>query len=223
VSEVSIEVGIGGRENMARDVALLQRAEVGGIAVRVYTWDGPWVSLGRFQRPERALLRPTETDWVVRPTGGKAVLHGHDVTVGLAAHLHDLGLRDLAARRVSTVYRAVVGSLVEALCGAGLRCTLAERTAHVRSGGHTADCFAHVSPNDVVDPETGEKVCGCALRVTERAVLLQASIPVGEPLVEPAHVFAAPHTPARVRDLSLEALAEGLRTIRPPETVLSMD
>ena len=210
---VRVEREVGGVENMARDAALLERAEAGGIHMRVYSWDGPWVSLGRFQKPERALLDPSGTSWVMRPTGGKAVLHGHDATLGLAANLRDLDIPDEAARRVSVVYRAVVGPVVEALALAGVPAVLAEETAHVRSAGHTADCFAHVSPNDVVDPATGEKVCGCALRVTERAVLLQASIPLGEPLVDPALVFESPHAAGGERMLDLEDFARSLRTV----------
>ena len=45
------------------------------------------------------------------------------------------------------------------------------------------------SPNDVVDELTGLKVCGCALRLTERAVLVQASLPNGKPLVPPETVI----------------------------------
>lgn len=210
---VSIERDVAGDLNMARDAAMLQRSESGGTEVRVYTWNGPWVSLGRFQHPDRALVSPEKTQWVMRPTGGKAVLHGHDVTISVSANLAELGIGDDQSRRVSTVYRAIVGPLVDALGQSGLPAVLAENTVHVRNAGHTSDCFAHVSPNDVVDPATGEKVCGCALRVTERAVLLQASIPIGIPLVDPSSVFAAPHTPARKRDLSLDALGEELRTI----------
>jgi lipoate-protein ligase A len=198
-----------GHANMARDRENLARAEQGGIHARVYTWDGPWVSLGRFQKPERALK--SDIDHVLRPTGGKAVLHGHDVTVSIAADLGALGIE--GSRRVATVYRAVVGPLVQALNASGIEAILAERTTHVRNTGHTADCFAHVSPNDVVDPETGEKVCGCALRVTERAVLLQASIPVAPPLIDLGLVFDNPHVPATERDVSPDRLAEALRTI----------
>jgi lipoate-protein ligase A len=208
-SSVNLDRSADGHTNMARDVEILARAEHGGVHARVYTWDGPWVSLGRFQRPERALKSPI--DHVVRPTGGKAVLHGHDFTVSIAANLGTLGIE--GSRKVATVYRAVVGPLVRALNASGMEAVLAERTDYVRNAGHTADCFAHVSPNDVVDPATGEKVCGCALRVTESAVLLQASIPVSKPLVDPATVFDNPHVPARVRDLDQQRLAEALRTI----------
>jgi lipoate-protein ligase A len=198
---------------MAKDRELLERAERGGSYARVYTWDGPWVSLGRFQRPEKALRDYSAINWTMRPTGGKAVLHGHDITVTIAANLHELGIPQDANRRVSTVYRAIVLPLVEAMCKAGFRCELAERTDFVKNAGHTADCFAHVSPNDIVDPRTGEKVCGCALRVTESAVLLQSSIPIGIPLVDPSRVFDNPHVPARIRDLNPEALVQALRTI----------
>jgi hypothetical protein len=36
---------------------------------------------------------------------------------------------------------------------------------------------------------TGLKVCGCALRLTESAILLQASLPNGRPLVDPEKVI----------------------------------
>jgi lipoate-protein ligase A len=69
---------------------------------------------------------------------------------------------------------------------------LAEGTKFANSGSKTADCFAHTSDNDVVDPVTGMKVCGCALRLTEYAVLVQASIPNGVPLADPQKLFKHP-------------------------------
>ena len=215
---VSTEPLLDGPTNMARDAALLHRAETdGGSYARVYSWDGPWVSLGRFQKPERALKHPETTRWVMRPTGGKAVLHGHDVTVGVAASLKALGIDD--NKGTSVVYRAIVGPLVAALTAAGLPAVLAEGTGHVKSAGHTADCFAHVSPNDVVDPATGQKVCGCALRVTELAVLLQASVPVAGPLVDPGEVFDRPSAWHNRSGLTLEQLADALRTIGTSQAV----
>ena len=211
---VSVEPCLDGHTNMARDAVLLERAERGGAYARVYTWDGAWVSLGRFQRPEKALRDPTAIDWVMRPTGGKAVLHGHDVTVGMAVPLFALGIAESDSRRVATVYRAVVRPLVEALTAAGLPATLAEETPFVRSAGQTADCFAHVSPNDIVDPDTGQKVCGCALRVTPGAVLVQASVPVRRPLVQPDAVFDSPHSFVAGRELQLERLASELKNVR---------
>lgn len=198
---------------MALDVALLEAAELGAVGWRVYGWNGPWVSLGRFQRPVDALVDPEGVRWVARPTGGKAVLHGHDVTVGLAVPIAALGpngspdsgtetsLRiawgrsskadvcDLRGRpSVKRAYTALATPLIEAMRACGFPAELAANTRFAGRGNRVADCFAHVSPNDIVHEESGVKVCGCALRLTDRAVLLQASIPAGRPLVAPASV-----------------------------------
>lgn len=176
-----------GPANMAADVALLEAAEAGVVGARVYSWTGPWVTLGRYQTASSALVPGCAVPWVVRPTGGKAVLHGHDVTVGLAVPFSALGLPE-GSRRLKDVYRAVVRPLVAALVDCGVQAALAEDTPFVRTAGKIADCFAHVSPNDIVGPDA-RKVCGCALKLTASAVLVQASIPVGAPLVAPASVF----------------------------------
>jgi len=199
VREVSVRLDgpLHGVTNMLRDSHLLEAAERGVAGCRVYSWKGPWVSLGKQQQAERDLLDPGVAPWVYRPTGGKAVLHGHDVTVGIAFPLDFLkpvdgdGAHPLS-RSVRTVYRLVSKPLVQALNGCGLRVNLAEDTGFSGRGIRSADCFAHVSPNDIVDVDSGNKACGCALRLTARAVLVQASIPNGPPLIDPAALFDAP-------------------------------
>lgn len=160
---------------MELDTVLLDRGE---LAWRVYGWEGPWVSLGRFQRPERAVPNGWER-WCSRPTGGRAVLHGHDLTLAFVRPLGGNDTRDLRS-----IYRRLVAPLAEALTACGLPARLAEGTRHVRKA-EGEDCFAMASPLDLIDPFSGRKVGGCALRVTERAALLQASVPVRPPLVEP--------------------------------------
>ena len=193
---------------MSRDAALFSLAELGQPGGRVYGWTGACVSLGRFQVRERAVLAcslPT----VQRPTGGKAVLHGHDVTLGLALPLVWLGLDSAGRRSVAQVYRAIAGLVVPCLQEAGVTAELGENTRFVRDGRHFSDCFAVVSPNDIVDPVTGQKVCGCALRIGDSAVLLQASIPAGPPLVDPRSIFAEPG-PTSWRPVDASHFAESL-------------
>lgn len=194
-----------GPTHMALDAALLDAAERGEPGWRVYRWDGPWVSLGRFQSPEKAVA-PGWDRWCVRPTGGRAVLHGHDVTLALALPLSDLNA-DGDCRRVKALYRRLIGPLVAALGDCGLPCRLAETTRYVGRGRESEDCFAFRSPNDVVCPDTGAKLCGCALRVTERAALLQASVPYREPLAEGAIVGMSPRP---VRPWDYEAFEEAV-------------
>ncbi len=190
--------------NMRRDTLLLDHD---GVRARVYQWDRDWVSLGMFQTPEAALLEGCQTPWVMRPTGGKAVLHGHDLTLGMSAPLALIGTD---SRGVKTAYRWLAEPIITALNEVGIPATLAERTPFVRGAGKVADCFAHVAANDIVHPGTGQKVCGCALRLTHEAVLLQASIPLGQPLVDPALVFDIPALVSMDRSVSRSDLALAL-------------
>lgn len=200
-----------GVTNMERDRRLLADAERGVPGARVYRWDGPWVSLGVFQQAERDLLPSCGVPSVLRPTGGKAVLHGHDETIGLAI---PLVMIDAGSRSLKVAYRAVIQPIVAGMRACGVPAALAENTAFVRGVGKTADCFAHISPNDVVDERTGLKVCGCALKLTQTAVLVQASLPNGLPLVDPQRVFARPsvaHAPAWDASNLADALEEALQ------------
>ncbi|MCW5935791.1 MAG: hypothetical protein KIT11_00600 [Fimbriimonadaceae bacterium] len=200
----SLEGPIGGIENMLRDAALLGS----GLRFRVYRWDGVWVSLGTGQSPERALVDPGATRWVKRPTGGRAVLHGHDVTLGLAMPLASLGLAEGEGRSVRKVYQRIVPLLGEALRLSGVGAAQnGSRTPY----GPGADCFAHVAATDLVDA-SGQKVCGCALRIYRGSVLAQASIPAGPPLCEPASVIRN-GAPAYWVRLSPEALAGAMERV----------
>lgn len=69
-----------GAWNMAIDEALLEGARQSGVPVlRFYSWDPACVSLGRLQKVPDVVPKST-FDWVRRPTGGRAVLHQHEVT-----------------------------------------------------------------------------------------------------------------------------------------------
>lgn len=172
-----------GDQNMARDAALAGHLPI----VRIYEWSQPWVTLGRFQDVETSLLPGCPVRWTRRPTGGKAVLHGHDLTVAV---FMPAAPGEMSVKRA---YRKLIQPIVAALKGLGVRAALGEQTSFITKGLRTADCFRHVSPNDVVDPATGRKLVGCALRIDSAGVLAQCSIPLGAPLVSPAIVFREPH------------------------------
>ncbi len=193
-----------GALNMRLDEDLLEGAERGIVGARVYAWDGPWVSVGRFQSVERDLVDAQTTPWVRRPTGGKAVLHGHDVTIGCAFPLATLAVSD--PRSIRSVYRVAVQTIVHALSSCGLNAVLAADSEFHGKGVPSGDCFAFSSQNDIVDIHTGRKICGCALRLTDSAVLLQASVPNGPPLVDPASVIlnAESATPLSWNDEGIE-------------------
>ena len=74
--------------NMAVDAALLSELREGGQClpiVRLYQWDRPSVSIGRLQPEEPVRRLYPDLPCVRRPTGGRAVLHGEDLTITVAA------------------------------------------------------------------------------------------------------------------------------------------
>lgn len=164
---------------MALDSALLGVAAEGDVGARVYSWDGVWVTVGSMQRPEEVLI-DLATPHIVRPTGGGAVLHGHDVTVAIGFPKE--ALADCGGM-VRGTYRAATRPLILALQACGVEATLAEDAGVVDRAPRRIDCFSGSSANDIVHASSRRKICGCALRRTRDAVLLHASIPVREPSV----------------------------------------
>jgi lipoate-protein ligase A len=188
-----------GLEHMDLDQNMLFSVDSNGLACRVYQWNGPWVSLGTSQSAEQDLVSGCIVPSVKRPTGGRAVLHGHDLTVSIALSYHVLSIKTginvgLVSRSVKTAYRALIVPIITSLQSQGVAAELAERSSlYIKSDGpKSQDCFAHISPNDVIDERTGMKICGCALKLAEPGILLQASIPIVKPLVDPSQVFVHP-------------------------------
>ena len=91
---------LSGAANMAMDHALMERARrTGERVLRVYTWSGPTLSLGRHQvargRMNIDAARARGVALVRRPTGGRALLHHREVTYSVTAPLdRDDSVRD---------------------------------------------------------------------------------------------------------------------------------
>ena len=205
---------------MASDAAMLTAAEAGHPGIRLYRWGAVCVTLGRFQDPASALISTTSVAWAHRPTGGAAVLHGCDVTLTAAVPLRVLtGAADWPGVRV--VYRSLAHIAIDFLAANGVRARLAGDDADVQSGSRQHDCFASTSRNDIIDYQ-GKKVCGCALRITKLAALLQTSIPVSASEIEPASVIvgATRHgvTWICLTDTRIEALPSWRRLNQGPSS-----
>lgn len=194
-----------GHANMQRDVELFESAEKFDAAFcRFYTWDGIWVSLGKFQNPNADLKQPSNTQFVMRPTGGKAVLHGHDLTVSIAVPLKLLGEN---SRNVKSIYRSIIKPIVKGFTSCGIQADLAENTVFAKTKSNVSDCFKHISVNDVVNVKTGRKLVGCALKVTKTSALAQCSIPISLPQIDPAAIFHQSHVPQPL-ELDQEGLVQ---------------
>ncbi len=158
---------------MAEDAALLAEmaAGAGPPAVRVYTWDGAAVSIGRLQAeaPVRALY---PLPIVRRPTGGRAVLHGEDLTISVAVRLEHLpeDCRSVMASHhliMGAVLRTLQSCKIEACFGG---CAIADQK-------NIINCFELSAACDLIDGCTGKKLVGSAQRREGAAVLQQMSLP----------------------------------------------
>jgi len=81
---------LSGPEQMAIDLFLLEKSLIENkfnMALRFYTWDGDWLSIGRNQKelPKSwiKLIKNEQLKIVRRPSGGKAVLHSKGLTYAI--------------------------------------------------------------------------------------------------------------------------------------------
>jgi lipoate-protein ligase A len=163
--------------NMAVDETLLMSAQDGsGVSplVRVYTWDRDCISIGRLQDETAAQAVYPGLPLVRRPTGGRAVRHGHDLCISVIARWSDLP--PSASRSIAATHQLLASALVKAFCALGIP---AEFGSALPGRGQTAhvDCFAVSCRCDVIDGHTGQKLAGCAQRRVDGAILQQISIP----------------------------------------------
>jgi lipoate-protein ligase A len=152
---------------MALDEALMERARCTGEAVlRVYGWSRPTLSLGRNQaarqRYDEARARALGVDIVRRPTGGRAVLHFHEVTYSVTAPVAGLG-------PLGESYRWVNRLLVDGLRRLGVEACEAESSGRAPRPG-VSPCFEQPVAGEIV--AGGRKLVGSA-QYRERDALLQ--------------------------------------------------
>lgn len=180
-----------GERNMAMDEALFARARHGVATLRLYSWDGPWLSIGYGQplAPDRwSRCRRAGVGVVQRVTGGRAVLHGGDLTYSIAAPLSAL------PDGLEASYRLVTDALLEALRRLGLPAQRALRSQ--RDTQARFDCFARSAAEEI--EANHRKLVGSAQRRNREALLQHGSL----------RVFPDPHE--AVRAAGLEGRATSL-------------
>lgn len=142
--------------NMAVDEVLRRsHAENGGHpTLRLYQWACPTLSLGAGQHLPAALtpdrLAALGLTVVRRPTGGRAVVHGGDLTYAMVA-----GCRDGFPASIPVVYRRLQAGLQRGLAKLGI-----DTAAGVTSAAVGFSCFAHLGRGDLA--WQGRKLAGSA-------------------------------------------------------------
>ncbi|MHB1311587.1 MAG: lipoate--protein ligase family protein [Gemmatimonadaceae bacterium] len=159
-----------GAWNMAADVALMERARRTGETVfRAYAWSRPTLSFGRHEsargRFSAARIAAAGLDAVRRPTGGRALLHDHEVTYSVTAPVD-------AAESLGDSVRRINGILRCALRALGADAVEAEAPRTLRPEG--AACFAVPAPGELT--LGGRKIAGSAQVRHDGALLQHGSI-----------------------------------------------
>jgi lipoate-protein ligase A len=166
-----------GSWNMAVDDYLFQSVEKDGFTyLRFYAWDKPTASLGYSQQAADVLdldtCRELGIDIVRRITGGKMVLHHHEVTYSLTSSDSETFTASLPES-----YRRISQALVEGLRGLGLSAGLAASTPphYARSN---LPCFSHPARDEI--EVGGKKLVGSAQKRVGTRFLQHGSILLGD-------------------------------------------
>jgi lipoate-protein ligase A len=135
-----------GWANMAIDQALLDRAERQGESwLRLYTWKPYCLSFGRHEPARRRYdserIAALELDTVRRPTGGRAVWHGRELTYAVASPSAVFG-------SLRQAYREIHETLAVALRALGMEVCLAPRSRALPLDGGA--CFAQAAGGEIM-------------------------------------------------------------------------
>uniref|UniRef100_A0A7V4DH35 Lipoate--protein ligase family protein n=1 Tax=Candidatus Caldatribacterium californiense TaxID=1454726 RepID=A0A7V4DH35_9BACT len=158
------DLPLSGYENMARDEALFLVGEV--PTLRFFSWNAPTLSLGRYQRTEDLdvpFLKEKRIPVVRRPTGGRAILHGDEVTFSFFLPIP-------YPHRV--LYSIVQEVLKKAFADVGV---FVDTCVSGAPSLQSPACFSLALPHELA--VSGRKVAGIAQARSSRGNLFEGSIP----------------------------------------------
>ncbi len=167
-------------ENMAIDEALLRCFDplASLPTLRLYAWNPPALSLGRFQKAAQVLdLERCHTDGLTvvrRVTGGGAIYHASELTYSLICTPAQIP----PACSIRDSFRVLTGFLLGFYARLGLRAGYARDLVEkdMRLGAHTAFCFSGRESFDILI--SGRKIGGNAQRRQRGLIFQHGSIPL---------------------------------------------
>ena len=179
---------------MALDAAMAEHClESGNIStLRVYGWQPHAISLGFHQSPQDLDLekcRRNEIDVVVRPTGGRAILHADEITYAVIIPRSSRHFD----REILKVYELISQCLIAALRRLRINVSFerARSTPKDFSRGELSSlCYASSVQYEI--NYQNRKLIGSAQRRFEHAILQHGSILVGPKHLDLADYLAHP-------------------------------
>lgn len=161
--------------NMAIDEAIAEFARDGRAlpTLRFYGWESPSVSIGAFQKATDINLRHCKghgISVVRRPTGGRAILHGEELTYSFSS-----GNKKPFSNNLLETYYLLSTAFQKAFNKIGLHTTIKLNREHGRGTARSPLCFRSTSYGEIVFE--GGKIIGSAQKRWNNGFLQQGSIP----------------------------------------------
>lgn len=161
---------------MALDEAIATRVRLGAAppTLRLYGWERPAVTIGCFQKSTEIDLdfcRNRGIAVVRRPTGGRAILHGTELTYSFSARTDYPGF----SNGLSESYRAISTAFSLAFRTVGVAAEMKAEHEKGRVLGRSPLCFASSSYAELL--VRGRKVVGSAQKRWPDGLLQQGAIP----------------------------------------------
>jgi lipoate-protein ligase A len=185
---IAIESGFNtGPYHMALDDSLLEylrnRPQSGFFLIRTYLWETPTISLGTHQSNRdvqflrQSLSEPGTSSgfktgtirWVRRPTGGRAIVHGKDISYSFVTNIP--AFYDASVRDCYGFLNQILQTAVKTLGIQTQRTAERDEKAYMRS----PICFETHTPFDLMNP-SGQKIGGSAQRRKDGAILQQGTL-----------------------------------------------
>jgi lipoate-protein ligase A len=201
-----------GATNMAVDEALLAsfNPEVSRPVLRLYGWNPPALSLGRYQQATEALdlerCAAAGVSVVRRITGGGVIYHAAELTYSIVCAPCHLPPAD----SIKESFRQLTAFLLHFYRELGLVADYAVDVvpAGVKLGERTLFCFAGKESYDILI--SGRKIGGNAQRRTRQAIFQHGSIPLKNSLAQACSFLR--HTPAGVAEGTTSLTELGITT-----------
>lgn len=162
--------------NMALDEALLEWHSTGKIppVIRFYGWNPPTLSIGYFQKAEKEInmdvVESLGIGFVRRPTGGRGVLHEHELTYSVIVSEDHPAM----PTTVTEAYRVISEGILKGFHRLGMEAYFAvprtEAEKESLKNPRSSVCFDAPSWYELV--VEGRKVAGSA-QTRQRGVILQ--------------------------------------------------
>jgi len=168
-----------GRYNMDYDLQLAKNFKDDEIVLRLYRWNPYCISLGANQSPDSInseLTSQDNIDLVIRPTGGRAVLHAEELTYSVIYPLDSLSsARDIYCQLNLALLKGL--KIYDSRLSSFQLENHQPNFAEIYKQENNAVCFAVSAKSEI--KYSGKKIVGSAQRKFEKVVLQHGSILCG--------------------------------------------